>query len=379
MLNVKDEKFGEAMARSGVLYSEVAEAISALQGENKKITIEAIRHYLGTGSNSTLARHLSTWKQQTNSNLMAQGGHLPKEVLAFAQGLWQRLNEEVSQQISEYQSQADQKILIAEQEVKTVHTTLAELREKLHHYEEQVARSQQQEKQVQLLLTEEQKNNCKLAERVSYFEKHIEMEKSEKNKWVELSKQTQANLEHYQQEALNLREKQNLIVEQQRQGYQQNLDGLQEKLRYEMQQRSQFEANLKQAEKNVLQFENQIFELTIEIKKLQTEMQPLQINLQTLTKEHENLEHQYNLASTTLNLNMQEIIKYTAEAIASKDKIKLLEKELNDARDKIQILRQDNLFLAEEKANLAGQFQQLEKALRGEKQKGVSVLEESGS
>ena len=94
------------MGRMGVSYEEVAKVASQLQGKGQNVTIDNIRAVLGTGSKSTLARHVKEWKNQEgirNSN----DASLPGDLLALIKGLWERLQQSAEDQIEEYRREAD--------------------------------------------------------------------------------------------------------------------------------------------------------------------------------------------------------------------------------------------------------------------------------
>lgn len=81
------------MARQGITYSEVAEAASQLVGQGRHPTIEQVRIILGTGSSTTIANHLKTWKEgQSAVSLTAIREQLPEELIALMKGLWERVH-----------------------------------------------------------------------------------------------------------------------------------------------------------------------------------------------------------------------------------------------------------------------------------------------
>ena len=51
------------MARTGVTYEDVVEAIDSLIVSGNSITIKSIREFLGTGSPNTILRHLTVWRE----------------------------------------------------------------------------------------------------------------------------------------------------------------------------------------------------------------------------------------------------------------------------------------------------------------------------
>lgn len=347
------------MARPGITYHEVTDAIQTLLGQNKPVTIENIRQQLKTGSNSTIARHLNDWKKQSSGGLL-QPHTLPKEIVAFVEGLWQRLQEEMMQKVLQHQENIDIKLTTAQQELSASHQTIIVLKDKLHQAEEKLQIYQHREKENQREFATEQKNNAKLTERLQFLEIQNSKEANEKKELHDLLKKTQANLEHYQQAALELREKQQFAIEQERQTYQKNIDALQQAFIQESQQRIQFEHQCNQLEKYHQQLTKELNEHRQMLKQSQSASRDLEINLQAKHQQHQQLEAQYQTVIDRLKLHESELIHLKAELMTTRNQCKLYEQELAKAKDKIQTLRQDNLFLTEEKSKLAGQFEQLQ-------------------
>lgn len=89
------------MGRHGVTLEEVAGAIQKLHAEGKHPTIEAIRQTIGSGSKSTITRHLRTLKHEAlpavpSSPPFAQhsaAAHttIPPEFLNLVTSLWEKM------------------------------------------------------------------------------------------------------------------------------------------------------------------------------------------------------------------------------------------------------------------------------------------------
>ncbi len=280
--------------------------------------------------------------------------------MAFVEGLWQRLQEEMMQKVLQHQEDIDTKLVTAQQELRASHQTIIALKDKLHQVEEQLPIYQHREKENQLALTTEQKNTAKLTERLHGLETQNSKEANEKKELHYLLKQTQANLEHYQQAALELREKQQLTLEQERQTYQKNIDALQKAHIQESQQKIQFENQCKQIEKYSQQLKKELDEHRELLKQSQSTSRDLEIKLQIKGQQHQQLEAQYQTVIDRSKINEEELINLKAELMAICHQRKMYEQELAKAKDKIQSLRKDNLFLTEEKFKLAGQFEQLQ-------------------
>lgn len=105
------------MARPGISYFDVATAASKLQKDGTRPSIEGIRKELGTGSNSTINRHLRDWREkQENKQPDSEG--LPQGLLASVRGLYQSMEEDAAAKIKleqdkHLQIQKEQEAIIA--------------------------------------------------------------------------------------------------------------------------------------------------------------------------------------------------------------------------------------------------------------------------
>ena len=352
------------MARAGITYSEVAKAISGLQGAGKKATIENVRQFLGTGSHSTISHHLTTWRKESELGILQQGENLPEEVLAFAKGLWQRLHEAAQTEMAQCQQQAAIKIEESRKSFIETNKILEEKKLKLHELEEALQQSGLQQEDLKKKLNETENINSKLAERVKNLERNEKQWENKYDKLHELLKNTQNNLEHYQQESQKLREQQALLVANNEQAYQLKLDEILKKYIEELNKKAYFEAELKRVEKlnSDLQADNE--GLNKSITTLEEERQEIKFNLRQFKKQNEEIANQSKLQHEKLKQQENALIELKLEFRKAQEKINQLNKLLEDGEDKINVLRQDNLFLTQEKANLDGQFKQLQEMMQ---------------
>jgi cell division protein FtsB len=75
------------MARQEVTFDEVTAAAISLQNDGKRVTIEAVRDLLGTGSPNTIHKHLAEWRASHAKPAEAPKAELPESILA-ALGSW---------------------------------------------------------------------------------------------------------------------------------------------------------------------------------------------------------------------------------------------------------------------------------------------------
>lgn len=73
------------MANKGLTEEEVFDVIGSLVAEKQEITVKAIRDQLGTGSFSTISKHLQQWKKLNQKNPIPE---IPAAVLKVSQNFW---------------------------------------------------------------------------------------------------------------------------------------------------------------------------------------------------------------------------------------------------------------------------------------------------
>lgn len=90
------------MARSGILYSQVAKAAAQLAATGTNPTVDTVRAALGdTGSKSTIGPMLKRWKAEHEGEAVAAGAGLPADLLVAVKGVYQRLEAGVQAQVEQ--------------------------------------------------------------------------------------------------------------------------------------------------------------------------------------------------------------------------------------------------------------------------------------
>lgn len=131
------------VARPGISYDDVKKAAAAIHAQGVAPSIQRVREWLGTGSNSTIAEHLKRWQQELSATpQLALPPSVPEAVLhaldAFwqvaitqAQGSFQQEREEA--QLAVAKAQQERAVALtekerAEQEVTALHKDLTQLK-----------------------------------------------------------------------------------------------------------------------------------------------------------------------------------------------------------------------------------------------------------
>lgn len=183
------------MARNGISYSDVKQAIDEMQSEGLNPTIAGLRERLGTGSFTTISEHLKRWRSERQQQPMVAGGTpAPDNLNSMVQAVWQQAREDATKELESYKQE--------------IQKTLDQAEEEKQQAIEQAVATNERNKWL------EDKNNA-LLEEIRELEKQngiltTKLENSEeKNR--ELSAQmesAQADISTHQQHLEDLKEKQ---------------------------------------------------------------------------------------------------------------------------------------------------------------------------
>jgi hypothetical protein len=95
------------MARQGVTFDEVTVAATSLEDDGKRVTIEAVRDLLGTGSPNTIHKHLNAWRASHAKPAEAPKADIPASILAGLNSWVQQFAQEASAGIREAHAQSE--------------------------------------------------------------------------------------------------------------------------------------------------------------------------------------------------------------------------------------------------------------------------------
>jgi len=346
------------MGRLGVTYHDVAEAAANIQGQNQLPTVDRVRERLRTGSKTTIARYLKEWKSQ-NGQVSDPDG-LPTELVAMVKGLWQRINDDADQKIIGFQESVEQSFAEIEEALLVEQKNNLQLQNNLNDAQVQFKEKTIRIEELNLALEEEKRCTTKLEERLSASNQQLTAQKVETERLHQLLTGAQANLEKYQTIIQDLQEEHQVALEKQKQSQEERIKHIQHLLMTTESQNQQLlrssdnltnELKHMQARYDAIEKENTHIHEQLQLKLIQES---------ALKQESERLQHScaelFKKADMSA-INMMELEKKVA---AQMEQNTFLQKSLSVAQDKIQVLREEKLKIAQEKSYLEGQLKQLE-------------------
>ena len=76
------------MARTGISKEQVFEAASALLEEGTAASVQAVRERIGSGSYTTITRHLEEWRKENAAQVPAHIPDMPEKVMGAFRQVW---------------------------------------------------------------------------------------------------------------------------------------------------------------------------------------------------------------------------------------------------------------------------------------------------
>ncbi len=324
------------MARPGISYHDIAEAAQSLTAQGHYPTIERIRAVTGTGSSTTIAQHLRTWRaEQETNHLLCQQEKLPDEFIALMKGLWERVLGQAEERLQVIQQDYEQQLV-------ALTTQTQALREDNHHWQQQ--HQQASEKNNVLVL-----ENTSLLQQVKTLEnealvlnsdhKHalsqLQVKDEQLGELQRQNKQTQANLEHYREAA----REQRLLDQQRHEQATAQLEQTIQHLRHEL--------ATTQNQKHALQNQHDKMQFAQDL--LQNELAKL--NQELLEAKHQRLRltEQYTQTEQYWQNQQADLQKQTAE---QQHLCSELQKQLAITTEQLLFIRQEAVVLSEANKNL---------------------------
>ena len=186
------------MARPGITYQEVARAATQLLAQQTRPSIEAVRKILGTGSNSTINRHLREWsKTQGLQTELEQG--LPDSLLIAVRGIYDAMREEANGKIASMQSEHQQAIHKSKSRVEELTKSHAQAEQELVKLQNMLRQAQEECSAMQRLIdTLNQENNSKDTKN-HLLNERLSDKQTEIKQLNQLLQHSQSNLDHYRE------------------------------------------------------------------------------------------------------------------------------------------------------------------------------------
>ncbi|WP_299585877.1 DNA-binding protein [uncultured Microbulbifer sp.] len=350
------------MARTGVTYLDIVQAAKTIKGRGEDPTVDRVREQLGTGSKSTIAPLLKRWRNESTTDTDISG--LPKDLIEALKGLHQRIQGVADKRVEEVQQEFQAQEAVINAQLEEIRTTsseqsvrLREVEQKLSVAESENRRLKQALEQTQAALEKSDYQRQEAAERILEQKTTIEEVKQE-------NRDIRDHFEHFQQRTASDRQ-------HERDQYRAAAEQLKDQVAALHEQQALTERRFNELELLYKQAQALIIELN-------REKQDLREQIGSASAEAASLKQQSEERGSALRDNLaaltglrEQISKLQSDEAASQKAMQLqqyslerLESELITARDRLELLNDENRILTREKAMIQGQFAQLERSLK---------------
>lgn len=344
------------MARQGISYSDVAGAANQLKGQGRNPTIEQIRMILGTGSSTTIANHLKSWKSTQSSNTQtALTQQIPEELLSTVQGLWQRIVSISEDKVQTINTEFQNTLKIKQDELDKYRNNNQRWQQLYHQWNAEKEKYHQDKKALQMLIENMKEEHMALQTKYKLTTQQL-VEKQDRLQEVHhLQQQAQKNYESFQ-----LASREQIQAE-----------------------RSEFNAQRKLSEKKISELEDRVTvtqgdfnTLRDQYKKVIHDRDALKAAYETRSAElaeckatltdcrnmlHEHsstAQHwqaQYRDAKKQIEIDTKRIIEGESQNKSLQDQLATAKLEINQLRQQSKQLERENWSLAQENMLLASQ------------------------
>lgn len=332
------------MARAGVTYTEVAKAAETLKQQGQDPTIQRVRGLLGTGSNSTLNKHLKQWK----STHLEEGGAsgLPDDLLRTVKSLHESIQGNAELKIEEVTKELNAVI----DDLRDNLTAAQEQNNELAHNNEQLT---QQNEELSNQLEIANKDNLTYQLKQEQLEQNVTRLTSELAEEKESTKQLQSHIEHYQEKIAEDRQQernQHQLAQQQSQNYIDQLTSELSTLRNQEEQSSAAASNL---EKENATLQQKLSENINKKEELNANLSRKASEIEKLIETKQKLQDDYRSAFAE-----KSVAEQTVEHLSVT--LRKTESDLNDTKEKLSLVNEENKLVIQQKAEVQGQLNQLQ-------------------
>lgn len=217
------------MARTGIHYTDVKQAAIQLLSQGIAPSVQKIRDKLGTGSNTTIADHLHTWREEyATKEIHHLPADMPKELISAIEILWQTAMEQAASQLSAIKQGLEEQKSQLQQEKAIMASSLLELQSQVSRLQQdlEIKSAQQHVLQTEKAILEERLSAQIVESTAMQSQYEIRLKKTVDEKEVALE-QVDKHGEEKQQLQLRLNEQAekhqlNMTQERQRQEHSEN-------------------------------------------------------------------------------------------------------------------------------------------------------------
>lgn len=211
------------MARLGINYDDVKRAAEQILAQQGNPTVDNVRIALGgTGSKSTIAPLLKRWRQQ-NQQKVNDDQALPGHLLEAVRHLYEEMELNKREAISEYENACQQKVHVLEEKLAQILHEQAELAQKYNAVCQAEQELSQDKLQLQSQIQQENLHYVRLEAEHHSLQVRLQEQQADAQQLHKQLQQLSGQFEHYQQASAQLRQQERLQADQKQQALEHEL------------------------------------------------------------------------------------------------------------------------------------------------------------
>jgi chromosome segregation ATPase len=352
------------MARTGVSYTEVAEAAMQLTGQGRNPTVEQVRILLGTGSSTTIANHLRQWKaNQEASSLISSKENIPTELVSVMKGLWERVNSYSNEKITAIEMNYNQEVAELRREVDKYKTNNQRWQKMFNQWQQEKSQLANDKLSLEQALEFTHKENMSLNAKQDALQQQLQDKQDRVDELNRLHKQAQANLEHYRESAREQRTLDQHQFEQQKQLLQAEVKMLNEQMVAQRGQslvlQNQYQA-LMQSHSSLEKIHDQV---QLQLEQVKSKLEVSEISKQENLSMSQHWQNQYNVSQKLLDDKTNQFIEVQAETKLLSQQLGQVNLSLKQLQDQNKLLSLEKWEFAQEKSHLEGRLRQMQESI----------------
>ena len=212
------------MARQGLSFESVNQAAITLLSQGIAPSVQKVRDILQTGSNSTIAAHLRTWREEFQNKAVATlPATIPEKLMPALETFWQIAMTQAEQQLLAQKKQVDEQQANFEQEQQKLSALHVDMKQRLTDFQKKMLASNQEnqglKKELLLAKTSLADQKASTEEKLQWITDRLNRAYAEKDtalERVELVLEKKSALQHKMQQQVDAHNK-SLITERERQ------------------------------------------------------------------------------------------------------------------------------------------------------------------
>ncbi len=209
------------MARPGVDYEMVKQAAVKLLAQGTAPSVQKIRDMLGTGSNTTIAEHLTCWREEyAKKTIHHLPATMPKELISSIEVLWQIAMEQAQNQLATYKQSLESEHGVLQQAQLDAEKNAADLKQKMAEIsatlEKETGEKQQLSTELAVVNDRLEKKDEAFATQKNHYEDRLKRVYAEKDSVITRNHQLQNEIKIFQEKFILQAEEHKKLFTQQR-------------------------------------------------------------------------------------------------------------------------------------------------------------------